>query len=244
MFRDKRVIYVIIAVLAIYTISMYLRSPMQLIALLLTLPGVIIAITFHEFAHAYAAYKLGDDTPMRQGRVTLNPLSHIDPVGFFMLIVAHFGWGKPVEINPRNFNRKMSMSAQEAIVALAGPLMNIVIAFVLTIILFAISTFAASFVLTTPGYFVWLAIQLAINVNIGLGVFNLIPIPPLDGSKILMHFLPYNARNWVAEHRNIFYMVFLLLWITNLVSYIISPVISGVSNGIYYLVSKIFSIFT
>ena len=217
---------------------------MQLIALLLTLPGVIIAITFHEFAHAYAAYKLGDDTPMRQGRVTLNPLSHIDPVGFFMLIVAHFGWGKPVEINPRNFNRKMSMSAQEAIVALAGPLMNIVIAFVLTIILFAISTFAASFVLTTPGYFVWLAIQLAINVNIGLGVFNLIPIPPLDGSKILMHFLPYNARNWVAEHRNIFYMVFLLLWITNLVSYIISPVISGVSNGIYYLVSKIFSIFT
>ena len=243
MFRDKRIMYVIIAVLSLYVILSYLNNPMKLIGLLLTLPGVIIAITFHEFAHAYAADKLGDDTPRNQGRVTLNPLAHIDPVGFFMLIVAHFGWGKPVEINPRNFNRKRSMSAQEAIVAFAGPLMNIFIAFVLTIIYYAIATFATSFAISTAGEFVMLAIVLAINVNIGLGVFNLIPIPPLDGSKILMHFLPYNAKNWFIEHQNIFYIIFLFLWITDIVSYIIAPVINVVSMGIYNLVALIFKIF-
>lgn len=243
MFRDKRIIYGLLIVLGIYTIAMYLRSPMQLIGLLLTLPGVIIAITFHEFAHAFVADKLGDDTPRRQGRVTLNPLAHIDPIGFFMLIVAHFGWGKPVEINPRNFNRKMSMSAQEALVAVAGPAMNIIIAFILTIILFAIATFSGTFIFTTAGSFLVIAVQMAISVNIGLGVFNLIPVPPLDGSKILMHILPTNAKNWVIEHQNIFYIVFLILWITDLVSYIISPVINVVSSGIYGLVSLIFKAF-
>lgn len=243
MFRDKRTMYVILIVLAIYTVAMYLNSPMELLGLLLTLPGVIIAITFHEFAHAFVAYKLGDDTPQIQGRVTLNPLAHIDPIGFFLLIVAHFGWGKPVEINPRNFNRKMSMSAQEALVALAGPVMNILIAFVLTIVLFCIGTFASGFALTTAGYFIMLSLQMAISVNIGLGVFNLIPVPPLDGSKILMHFLPYNERNWFVEHQNIFYVIFLALWITNLVSYIIAPVINMVSAGIFGLVSGIFKLF-
>lgn len=243
MFRDKRIIYGLLIVLGIYTIAMYLRSPMQLIGLLLTLPGVIIAITFHEFAHAFVADKLGDDTPRRQGRFTLNPLAHIDPIGFFMLIVAHFGWGKPVEINPRNFNRKMSMSAQEALVAVAGPVMNIIIAFILTIILFAIATFSGTFIFKTAGSFLVIAVQMAISVNIGLGVFNLIPVPPLDGSKILMHILPTNAKNWVIEHQNIFYIVFLILWITDLVSYIISPVINVVSSGIYGLVSLIFKAF-
>lgn len=240
---DKRIMYIIIGAIALSTIISYAQQPMQLVALLLTLPGVIIAITFHEFAHAFAADKLGDDTPRRQGRLNLNPLSHVDPVGFLMLIFVHFGWGKPVEINPRNFNRNRSMSAQEAIVSLAGPLMNIVIAFVLTIILFAALTFAPSFALTRAGSLVVIAIQMAISVNVGLGVFNLIPVYPLDGSKILMHFLPYNARNWFINHQQIFYIIFLVLWVTNLISYIISPVINVVSGGIYSLVAVIFSLF-
>ena len=88
---DKRILYVIIAIFALFTIAQYIQNPMELVALLLTLPGVIVAITFHEFAHAFVADKLGDDTPRRQGRLNLNPLSHIDPVGFFMLIFVHFG---------------------------------------------------------------------------------------------------------------------------------------------------------
>ena len=240
---DRRIIYIIIAVLAVSTVIQYAQNPMQLLALLLTLPGVIVAITFHEFAHAFAADKLGDDTPRRQGRLNLNPLSHIDPIGFFMLIFVHFGWGKPVEINPTNFNRKRSMSAQEAIVALAGPVMNILIAIILTIVLFAINAFVPTFVISQIGVLVVLTLQMAISVNIGLGVFNLVPLPPLDGLKVLMHFLPYDAKTWFMEHRQIFYIIFVVLWVTNLISYIISPVINVVYRGIYSLVSAMFGIF-
>ena len=240
---DKRILYIIIAIFTVSTIVQYIQNPMELLALLLTLPGVIVAITFHEFAHAFVADKLGDDTPRRQGRLNLNPLSHIDPVGFFMLIFAHFGWGKPVEINPANFNRKRSMSAQEALVALAGPVMNLIIAIVLTIILFAITTFTPTFILSTTGMLIGLTLQMAISVNIGLGVFNIIPLPPLDGSKILMHFLPYNAKTWFENNAQIFYIVFIVLWVTNLISYIISPVINIVSTGIYSMVSALFGIF-
>lgn len=240
---DKRILYIIIAIFTVSTIVQYIQNPMELLALLLTLPGVIVAITFHEFAHAFVADKLGDDTPRRQGRLNLNPLSHIDPVGFFMLIFAHFGWGKPVEINPANFNRKRSMSAQEALVALAGPVMNLIIAIVLTIILFTITTFTPTLILSTTGMLIGLTLQMAISVNIGLGVFNLIPLPPLDGSKILMHFLPYNAKTWFENNVQIFYIVFIVLWVTNLISYIISPVINIVSTGIYSMVSALFGFF-
>ena len=240
---DRKVIIIIIAILAGLTIISYIQNPMELLSLVLTLPGVIIAITFHEFAHAFAADRLGDDTPRNQGRLNLNPLSHLDPIGFFMLIFVHFGWGKPVQINPRNFNRKRSMTAQEAIVALAGPLMNLFIALILTIILFAIVTFATTFLFSTLGSIIMITLQMAIAVNIGLGVFNLVPLPPLDGSKILIQFLPYNARNWFINNRQMFYLIFLVLWITNLVSYIIAPVINLVSGGIYSLVAAIFGIF-
>ena len=240
---DRRIIYAIIAVLVISSIIQYAQNPMELLALLLTLPGVIIAITFHEFAHAYVADKLGDDTPRRQGRITLNPLAHIDPVGFFMLIFVHFGWGKPVEINPTNFNRKRSMAKQEMLVALAGPLMNIIIALILTIILFAINTFAPSFTITMTGLIISLVLQMAISVNIGLGIFNLIPLTPLDGSKIFINILPYKAKTWFQDNIQIFYIIFVVLWVTNLMGYIISPVISVVSKGIYELVSAIFGIF-
>lgn len=240
---DRKIIYIIIAVLVVSTVIQYAQNPMELVALLLTLPGVIIAITFHEFAHAFAADKLGDDTPRQQNRLNLNPLSHIDPIGLFMLMFVHFGWGKPVEINPTNFNRKRSMSAQEAIVALAGPVTNIIIAIILTIILFAISTFASEFVLSQAGILVILALQMAISVNIGLGVFNLVPLPPLDGSKILLHFLPYNAKEWFINNKQIFYIIFIVMWFTNLISYIIAPVINLASAGIYSLVSVIFGIF-
>lgn len=240
---DRKIIYIIIAILVISTIIQYASEPFALLSLLLTLPGVIIAITFHEFAHAFAADKLGDDTPRRQGRLNLNPLSHMDPVGFFMLIFLHIGWGKPVEINPTNFNRKRSMSAQEAIVSLAGPVMNIIIAFVLTIIIFAINLFMPEFVITKVGYIVILTLNLAVSVNVGLGVFNLIPLPPLDGSKILMHFLPYQAKTWFINNQHVFYIIFLVLWMTNLAGIIISPIINIVQKGIFLLVSSIFGIF-
>ena len=103
MYFDKRILYVIMAILVIFGMSGYLTDANRLLSLLLTIPGVLIAITFHEFAHANAAVKLGDTTPKNQGRLTLNPLSHIDPFGFFLLMFANIGWGRPVQVNPSNY---------------------------------------------------------------------------------------------------------------------------------------------
>ncbi|MCI8519075.1 MAG: site-2 protease family protein [Clostridia bacterium] len=126
-----------------------------MVSLLLTLPAVLIAITFHEFAHGFAADRLGDDTPRMQNRLNLNPLSHIDPVGFVLLMFAGFGWGKPVQINPRNFDRKYSMEAGEAIVAFAGPLMNFALAIIFTLIYAAMYKFAYTFIIAGTGRIIW-----------------------------------------------------------------------------------------
>ncbi len=235
--------YFIYAILIMLAISSLARGEFSIVELLLTLPGVLVAITFHEFAHAYAADKLGDSTPRMQGRLNLNPLKHLDPFGFFMLVFAHIGWGKPVQINPRNFDRKISMSAGEAIVAFAGPLMNFLLAIVFTIIYCAVIKFGgAAFMLTTVGNVITTMLSYTIVVNIGLGVFNLIPLPPLDGSKILKNFLPYNARSWIETHEFMFYIIFLVIWITDLASIIITPIINAILSGMLNVIGGIFGI--
>ena len=135
---DRKTVYIIMAILLFLTL--YNLATFNLVATLLTLPGVILAMSFHEFAHAFTADKLGDSTPRNQGRLTLDPLKHIDPVGMFLLIFAHMGWGKPVQINPNNFS-KMSKENGEALVALAGPVMNFILAFILMIIFYALIIF-------------------------------------------------------------------------------------------------------
>ena len=240
-FGDKKIIYIILAILVLG--SIFTMTTGSILSLILTLPGVLIAITFHEYAHAFVADKLGDDTPRIQGRLTLNPFAHLDPIGAVLLVFVHFGWGKPVEINPRNFSRKISMSAGEAIVSLAGPLMNFILAIVFTIISCILVKFASSFILFNQiGAIIYTLIKICISINIGLGVFNLIPLPPLDGSKILMHFLPYNAKNWMIRNQNIFYIVFLLIWITGLAGVIISPVIDFIYNIIVGGIGRLFGI--
>lgn len=239
---DRKFIYILLGALVLMSLMSY--STFDLLALLLTLPAVIVAITFHEFAHAYAADKLGDDTPRMQGRLTLNPMSHIDPVGFMLLMFAGFGWGKPVQINPRNFNRNVRMDKGEAIVSLAGPLMNFIIAIVSAIILGAVYMFTpASFLISTAGNIIYILLQELVIINIGLGVFNLIPLPPLDGSKIFINFLPYNMRRWIVEHEQIFYYIFLAIWITGLAGVIISPIINLLYSGLMNGVLAIFRLF-
>ena len=239
---DKKTLYIIMAVLVIISIGRYISSPESLIGLLLTVPAVLIAITFHEFAHAFAADKLGDDTPRRQGRLNLNPFSHLDPIGSIMLVFAGFGWGKPVQINPRNFNRKISMSAGEALVSFAGPLMNFILAIVFTVIMYVIAKFVPESFNATIKDVIILLVYMTIKINIGLGIFNLIPLPPLDGSKILNHFLPYKAKEWVERYSYIFYIIFMALWITGIMSSIISPIINVTSNGIINGFGNIFGI--
>ena len=240
---DKRILYIILGIFVLTNIVGRFNNTDSILTLLLTLPAILIAITFHEFAHAFAADKLGDSTPRNQGRLTLNPIKHIDPFGFALLIIAGFGWGKPVQVNPRNFKRNITMTKGEAIVSFAGPLMNLVLAFVSAII-FAICIKYDLLVNMTirARFLVQIFLLELVLVNVGLGLFNLIPLPPLDGSKILNHFLPYNVRDWFDKNQQILYIVFLVIWVTGLASLIITPCIQGVSNGIFYVVGKLFGL--
>ena len=240
---DKRTMYIIAGIMLLLVIVQYISDPGGLLGLLISAPGVLIAITFHEFAHGYAAYKLGDDTAKNQGRLSLNPFAHLDPIGTLMLLVAGFGWGKPVEVNPRNYTRKISMEKGEAIVSLAGPLMNLILAIIFTFIYCAIYKFGnASFMVSNAGTITILLIRTTISINIGLGVFNLIPLPPLDGSKIIMPFLPYKAKEFFINNEQIFYIIFILIWITGIAGTIITPAINWVSKGILSLGKLIFGI--
>ena len=244
MFRfDNRILYIFILIFIVSSVVQNLSQENFLLNLVLTLPAVLIAITFHEYAHAWAADKLGDDTPRRQGRLSLNPLAHLDPIGCVLLVFAGFGWGKPVEVNPRNYNRDISMTKADALVSFAGPAMNFILAFIFTILYYAIATFAPVFCMQTIGQVILTLITIIISINIGLGVFNLIPLPPLDGSKILNHFLSFQARNWMAQHEFYFYIGFLLLWVTNLASYIVTPVVQLIFHGMNALIGGIFHLF-
>lgn len=239
---DKRVLYVILAVLVVTSLSRMTSEAW--LSLLLTLPAVVIAITFHEYAHAWMADRLGDTTPRSQGRLTLNPLAHLDPVGSILLIFAHVGWGKPVQINPNNFTSNKSKGACEALVSFAGPAMNFIIAIILTIVSMLLTSLApASFLYSYAGNVIGILIYVTITVNIGLGVFNLIPLPPLDGEKIFRNFLPYRALEWLDRNAYTLNLIFMVLWITGLLGVVVSPVIEVIQNGIFWLVGSILSLF-
>jgi len=152
------------------------------------LPGIILGLTVHEFSHALVAHRCGDSTSKDQGRVTLNPLKHIDPLGFIMLIIAGFGWAKPVQFNEQNLRNPKTDVIK---IALAGPLSNAIIAMILSVLF---SVLFSVFSLVVPVYhssvmkvvseiFIY-----SIYINWGLFIFNLIPLPPLDGSHLLFHY--------------------------------------------------------
>ena len=235
---DKRVLYILFAILIAY--SLYSMSSSEWLSLLMTLPAVIVAIAFHEYAHANAADKLGDTTPRNQGRLTLNPIAHLDPFGFILLMFAHIGWGKPVEINPNNFvNSNRSRGFCEAMVALAGPLMNFFIAVISCFAYVIIGNIRPSFIYSNMGQILMMFLQTLIIIDIGLGVFNLIPLPPLDGEKIFRNVLPYRAQEWLTRNYYTLYWVFMILWIFGLLEVIVAPVINVIMKGLFLVVSQL-----
>lgn len=199
--------------------------------LLYRLPAVFIGFSFHEFAHGLAAYYLGDDTAKASGRLTVDPAAHIDPMGLLMLIIFRFGWAKPVPINPNNFkNRKKGI----ILVSLAGPMMNFLIA---TIVLLLYG-----FVYIRLGIQNVIFDRIILNIyyiNIGLGVFNLIPIPPLDGSKILAGLLPVSIEYKFYKYEQYSYLLLLILLFTNTIDYILGPMFFYAQRAIYFVVSLI-----
>lgn len=181
-------------------------SRFNILNLLVNAMVLFTAIPVHECAHAFAADRLGDPTPRNQGRLTLNPFAHLTLWGSLMLVLAGFGWGKPVEVNPNNFK---SVRRDNAIVALAGPLSNMIMAFLCTIV-YKIIVFSTDETNETA-YYIALVFYLAMTINVGLGVFNLLPIPPLDGSKIYGAILPPKAYFTIMRYERYIVIVLIVL---------------------------------
>lgn len=187
---------------------------------LMVIPGIIIGLAFHEFAHAKAADMLGDPTPRSMGRVTLDPIVHIDILGFIMLIIAGFGWGKPVVVNPGNYGNPRR---DEIIVSAAGPVMNLIIAAALLIILKIIFIFQISFFYSAVGEIIIKILESGVWINIVLMVFNLIPIPPLDGFNIFSEIFNLRGKGIYYQLYDKGQLILLILIITNLSGKILGP---------------------
>lgn len=170
---------------------------MNLSTILLVAPPILIALTFHEFAHAYAAHRYGDDTAKELGRLSLNPLRHLDPLGTIMIFLVHFGWAKPVPVNPyRLKNPRKDMLWISA----AGPLANIMLALasgLLLRFLLAIKGTPDSHTGTAMELFIFMVIM-SLQINLALAIFNILPIAPLDGSKILSGLLPVGFAKFIG----------------------------------------------
>ena len=195
----------------------------SLVEMVAGLPGLIMALALHEYAHARAAVAMGDFTPKLMGRLTLNPMAHIDPIGLALLLIARFGWAKPVVINPNNFrDRKRG----EILVALAGPAMNFVLAF----LALAVMIFCTHTLRMEMSYGLRSVLWLIVIYNINFGVFNLIPIPPLDGSRILAAVLPYEMRYRFAALERYSMLIFIVFLATPILGYILVPITQLILN--------------
>lgn len=202
--------------------------------LLTRIPALLIAITFHEYAHGRMANSLGDPTARFQGRLTLNPMAHLDPIGLLMLWLVGFGWAKPVPVNPLNFkgNRKQGM----IMVAAAGPVMNLFLGFISMFFLYI-----SFFVFNNEGLIEFF--RTLLSYNIILAVFNLIPIPPLDGSKILAGFLPYRYDYYYRQLQQFGPMLLLLLIVTGSLNVVLGPLFNAVYNLMDIIIRPIMRLF-
>ncbi|MEN6461855.1 MAG: site-2 protease family protein [Syntrophomonas sp.] len=203
--------------------------------MIISLPAIVIALTFHEYAHGRVADLLGDDTPYYQGRLTLNPFPHIDWVGFLMLFLFQFGWAKPVQVNPLKF-RNISMKKGMMLVSLAGPVMNLLLAW-LGMLALKLSGFDPH--LGTYSGNNAVLIQLIyplVSINLILAAFNLIPVPPLDGSRILAGLLPDSGTQAIYSLEQYGPLLLLLLIVTGMAGKVFLPLAGLLENLLYGLV--------
>ena len=202
-----------------------------LINMITSLPGIIIAMVVHEYAHARTAVALGDFTPRLQGRLTLSPMAHLDPFGLLMLLVAHFGWAKPVQINPYNFKNPRR---DDILVSLAGPGANLLTAFLtLLVIIFMLK-------LDLPmSDGMHLVLNFIMIININFAIFNMLPIPPLDGSHVLKQLLPYELAQRYEELERYSFIFLIIILMTPILGYVFVP-LQRLILGFFQMIAGIF----
>ena len=207
-----------------------------LIAFLYTLPALLISLSIHEFAHAWIAYKQGDISQKIRGRLTLDPFKHIDPIGFLCIVLCGVGWGRPVMVDDRNFknSRKGTM-----LTALAGPVSNLLLAVLLTLVLKILMMLGVfdNIVANSIGTIFLQMFLYTIEFNIVFGIFNLIPLPPLDGSKVLAYFLPQSLRGIMYTLERYSFIIILIIFCTNITSYIITPAYNAILNLLNWILN-------
>ena len=194
---------------------------------ILMLPGIIIGLSFHEFAHAWVSDKLGDPTPRRQGRVTVNPLAHIDWIGFIMLLLVGFGWGKPVQIDPTYYKNRRR---DEFLVGIAGVTMNLILAVLFSLPAKAIVHAYGSFGVPDLIHNIYLMLFYTVMINLVLMIFNLIPCPPLDGWGLLTQIFRLDRYSWWYKVYQYGTYILLGLIILNVTDLIITPLVSILLN--------------
>lgn len=215
----------------------------RLVYYLLSAVAALIALTVHEYCHGYAAYRLGDNTAKNMGRLTLNPIKHIDPYGAICMVLFHVGWAKPVPVNARNFK---DPKKGFAITAAAGPASNLMLGFfsaLIYLVVFALvkdltftsKTFGYLFISNTLSF-----LYIFHSINIGLGLFNLLPIPPFDGSRLLNVFLPPKSYFAIMKYEKQIY-IGVLVWLL-LGDYVAGFIRNIVGGGILYWLAGIFSL--
>ena len=202
-----------------------------LIRAIVSLPGIIIAMVVHEWAHARVAYALGDYTPKIDGRLTLNPAAHVDLFGLLMLFLVHFGWAKPVRINANNF---ANPRRDDILVSLAGPMSNLLTAFLTLIVLIVLVKLGIQMSDGTAS-----VLQFIMIININFAIFNMLPIPPLDGSHILRNLLPYELAYRFIQLERYSFIILIIFLMTPILSYVFVP-LQRLILGIFQAIVGIF----
>ena len=208
-----------------------------LISVLLILPAIVVGVTFHEFMHAYSAFKLGDQTPKAQGRVTLNPLKHLDPVGLIVLIFIGFGWGRPVQVNPYAFKGNRRLAG--LIVAVAGVLMNLFLAFCFSAVLVIIDLQYHGSFSSAPLYVFYVIVLQIVRINLILMLFNLLPVPPLDGFGIITEIFDLRKYQWYPQlYSNGMFILLILIIVPRIMGFdllgkLLSPAWNQIPDFIY-----------
>jgi len=205
-----------------------MTDPMEWISdRLVMLPAILVGLSLHEFGHAIVSDKLGDPTPRLQGRVTISPLAHVDPMGLLCLIFAGFGWGRPVQIDPTYYKHRRR---DEAMTAVAGVTMNLIIAIISTLIIKMIVQMAPTFLDSTVGEVIIEILQYMIYINIVLMFFNLIPVPPLDGFNIITQIFDLRKYSWYYTFSSYGGIILLLIVLFGGTSYILGPLVRSLYN--------------
>ena len=216
---------------------------MDIPQLILSAMAALVALTIHEYAHGYVAYKLGDDTAKSMGRLSLNPIKHIDPIGALFMIFFHFGWAKPVPINPRNFKNPRKGFALSA---LAGPATNIIVGFFtgfFYLLCYSIFKETTNTFVNNLEINILLFLLYFFSINIGLGIFNLIPVPPFDGSRILNVILPTKYYFKIMKYeRQIYWGVIAWLFLGQYVYIAFMSIPFIANNSVLSAIARIFSL--